>query len=186
MKVIVGLGNPGFKYKKTRHNIGFTVLDALSRRLQIPMKKKKFNAAFGMADVNNEEVVLLAPLTYMNASGEAVRPFLDYFNVRTEDLAVIYDDLDLPTGKIRLRKKGSAGGHNGMKSVISHLGTQEFKRIRIGIQHPEYGGDVIDYVLRPFSRNEKSDVEKAVADVVSACEMWLSSSFPEVMNEYNR
>lgn len=185
MKVIVGLGNPGFKYKKTRHNIGFAVIDGLAKRLDVPVKKKKFNAVFGVESVNNEKVALLQPLTYMNNSGEAVRPFLNYFNVAAEDLVVVYDDLDLPTGKIRLREKGGAGGHNGMKSIISHLGTKEFKRIRIGIQHPGDGGDIIDYVLRPFSKKEQDEVNHAVEQAVSACEMWLSSPFPEVMNEYN-
>lgn len=185
MKVIVGLGNPGFKYKKTRHNIGFTVIDELSKRLHVTVKKKKFNAVFGMEPINREKVALLQPLTYMNNSGEAVRPFLDYFNVALEDVLVIYDDLDLPTGKIRLREKGGAGGHNGMKSLISHLGTKEFKRIRIGIHHPDDGGDIIDYVLRPFSRKEKSEVTDAIEQAVSACELWFSSPFPEVMNEYN-
>lgn len=185
MKVIVGLGNPGFKYKKTRHNIGFEVINELSKRLDVPVKKKKFNAVFGVGSSNNEKVALLQPQTYMNASGEAVRPFLDFFKATVEDLVVVYDDLDLPTGKIRLREKGGPGGHNGMKSVITHLGTKEFKRIRIGIQHPGDSRDVIDYVLRPFSRNEKGEVSHAIEQAASACEMWFSSPFPEVMNEYN-
>lgn len=186
MKVIVGLGNPGFKYKNTRHNIGFTVIDELSKRLHVPVKKNKFHAVYGIGLSGNEKVALLQPLTYMNASGEAVRPFLDYYQVPAEDMIIIYDDLDLPTGKIRLRPKGGTGGHNGMKSLVAHLGTKEFKRIRIGINHPDEDHDIIDYVLRPFSRKEKTLVRNAVEQAASACEKWLTTPFPEVMNEYNK
>ncbi|HET7580832.1 MAG TPA: aminoacyl-tRNA hydrolase [Bacillales bacterium] len=185
MKVIVGLGNPGFQYKKTRHNVGFAVIDELSKQVNIPVKQKKFNAVFGIGRVQGEKMALVKPLTYMNASGEAVRPFLDYYKVPTEDLVVIYDDLDLPTGKIRLREKGGPGGHNGMKSIISHLGTKEFKRIRVGISHPTPELDVIDYVLKPFSKQERKVVAEACVRAAEACERWVSVSFPEVMNEYN-
>ncbi|HEX6923150.1 MAG TPA: aminoacyl-tRNA hydrolase [Bacillales bacterium] len=186
MKVIAGLGNPGFQYRKTRHNVGFDVIDELSKRLDIPVKKKKFNAVFGIGVIGGEKVALIKPLTYMNASGEAIRPFLDYYDGSTEELTVIYDDLDLPAGKIRLRQKGGSGGHNGMKSIIAHLGTKEFKRIRIGISHPaSSGGDVIDYVLKPFSKKEKPVVHESIERAAGACEKWLHSPFPEVMNEYN-
>lgn len=186
MKVIVGLGNPGFQYQKTRHNIGFAVIDELSKRLNIAVKKKKFHSIYGIETIGGQRCALVKPLTYMNASGEAVRPFLDYFDVPVDDIVVIYDDLDLPTGKIRLRQKGGAGGHNGVKSLIAHLGTKEFKRIRIGINHPSPEGDVIDYVLRPFSKKESQTVTDAVQRAAKACEMWLHAPFPEVMNEYNK
>lgn len=185
MKVIVGLGNPGFQYNKTRHNVGFAVIDELAKQVNIPVKQKKFNAVFGIGHVQGEKMALVKPLTYMNASGEAVRPFLDYYKVPTEDLVVIYDDLDLPTGKIRLREKGGHGGHNGMRSIISHLGTKEFKRIRVGISHPARELDVIDYVLKPFSKQERKVVAEACERAAEACERWVSVSFPEVMNEYN-
>ncbi|HEX7065158.1 MAG TPA: aminoacyl-tRNA hydrolase [Bacillales bacterium] len=186
MKVIVGLGNPGFQYEKTRHNVGFMVLDELSKRLGIPVKKKKFNAVFGMGTLQGEKIVLVKPLTYMNASGEAVRPLLDYYNAAADDLVVVYDDLDLPAGKIRLRQKGGTGGHNGMKSIVAHLGTKEFKRIRIGIGRPESPGiGVIDYVLKPFSKKEKPAVSESIDRAAESCEKWLNTPFLEVMNEYN-
>jgi PTH1 family peptidyl-tRNA hydrolase len=186
VKVIVGLGNPGFQYRKTRHNIGFAVVDELSKRLNVPVKKKKFQAIYGIGTSGGERCALVKPLTYMNASGEAIRPFIDYYHVPTDDVVVIYDDLDLPTGKIRLREKGGAGGHNGVKSLITHLGTKEFKRIRIGINRPSPEGDVIDYVLKPFAKNEKEIVTDAVRLAAEACETWLHAPFPEVMNEYNK
>jgi PTH1 family peptidyl-tRNA hydrolase len=185
VKVMVGLGNPGFQYKKTRHNVGFMVIDHLSKTLSIPVKKKKFNAVFGMGTVDGEKTVLLKPQTYMNASGDAVRPFLDYYGLSIEDLVVIYDDLDLPAGKIRLRQTGGSGGHNGVKSLIAHLGTKDFKRIRIGIGHPGVQGTVIDYVLKPFSKAEKQAVSDAVERAAAACGKWVSEPFARVMNDYN-
>lgn len=185
MKVIVGLGNPGFQFKKTRHNVGFMVIDDLSGRLNVKVKENKFNALFGSTTVQGDKVALLKPQTYMNNSGEAVRAFLDYYDVPTEDLVVVYDDLDLPTGKIRLRQKGGSGGHNGVKSLIAHLGSKEFNRIRIGINHPERDKDVIDYVLKPFSKDEKDDVANAVSRASDACRKSVHMPFLEVMNEYN-
>ncbi|MCA1032835.1 aminoacyl-tRNA hydrolase [Bacillus timonensis] len=185
LKLIVGLGNPGKQYEDTRHNIGFKVIDELSSRLMIPIDKAKFNGAMGMGLVSGEKVLLLKPLTYMNLSGECIRPIMDYYNIDIEDLIVVYDDLDLPTGKIRLRSKGSAGGHNGIKSTIQHLGTQQFKRVRIGIDRPKNGMKVPDYVLGRFSEEEIDSVVDSVKLSASACEKWLSTPFLQVMNEYN-
>lgn len=185
LKVIVGLGNPGFQYKKTRHNVGFMVIDDLSERLHVKVKQNKFQAHFGTGMVQGEKVALIKPQTYMNNSGEAVRAFMDYYDVPPDDLIVVYDDLDLPTGRIRLRQKGGSGGHNGVKSIIAHLGTKEFKRLRIGISHPSRDKDVIDYVLRPFSKDERGLVTDAVQRASSACEKWIGTPFLEVMNEYN-
>ncbi|HEU5138515.1 MAG TPA: aminoacyl-tRNA hydrolase [Bacillales bacterium] len=186
MKVIVGLGNPGFQYKKTRHNVGFMVLDELSKRLGVPIKKKKFNAIYGLGTSQGEKVALVKPLTYMNVSGEAVGPLMNYYKAAVDELVVIYDDLDLPAGKIRLRQKGGTGGHNGMKSIVAHIGTKEFKRIRIGIGRPEASGqDVIDYVLKPFSKREKPAVTESIERAAESCERWLHTPFLEVMNEYN-
>ncbi|HET7629488.1 MAG TPA: aminoacyl-tRNA hydrolase [Bacillales bacterium] len=186
MKVIVGLGNPGFRYEKTRHNVGFMVVDRLSKDLSLPLKKKKCQAKFGIGEVNGEKTVLLKPLTYMNASGEAVRAFLDYFGGSPEEIVVIYDDLDLPPGKIRLRPHGGAGGHNGMKSVISHLGTKQFKRIRIGIGHPGERTMVMDYVLKPFPKAEREAAADAVERAAQACRQWIDEPFERVMNTFNR
>lgn len=186
MKLIAGLGNPGKQYEHTRHNIGFEVIDELSSRLGIPLNQSKFQGYYGIGMCKGQKVVLLKPLTYMNLSGESIRALMDYYHIQVENLVVIYDDLDLPVGKIRLRQKGSAGGHNGIKSAIAHLGTQEFNRIRIGIDRPVPGMSVPDYVLGRFRKEELVTLESAVKKSASACEAWLEKPFLQVMNEYNQ
>lgn len=185
MKLIVGLGNPGRQYEETRHNVGFKVIDELSNQLHIPLDKAKFNGVFGQGMLNGEKVLLLKPLTYMNLSGESIRPLMDYYDILVEDILVVYDELDLPVGKIRLREKGSAGGHNGMKSIIQHLGTQEFKRIRIGINRPTNGMKIADYVLGRFPAEEMQDIKDAIHKSTEAAEKWVSTPFLQVMNEFN-
>ncbi|MFP7300262.1 aminoacyl-tRNA hydrolase [Neobacillus niacini] len=186
MKLIVGLGNPGKQYEKTRHNIGFEVIDELSDSLSIPLNQSKFKGLYGMGFHKGEKVILLKPLTYMNLSGEAIRGVMDYYQIELEDLVIIYDDLDLPAGKIRLRQKGSAGGHNGIKSTVAHLGTQEFNRIRIGIDRPRNGMKVPDYVLGRFQEDESGLVKEAVQKSAEACKTWLEKPFIQVMNEFNQ
>ena len=154
MKLIIGLGNPGKQYEYTRHNIGFEVIDALAKEWNAPLTSTKFNGMYATVHRPEGKVILLKPLTYMNLSGECVRPIMDYFDVDVEDIIVIYDDLDLETGKLRLRQKGSAGGHNGIKSLIQHLGTQQFNRIRVGVDRPPAGMKVADYVLAKFSKDD--------------------------------
>ncbi|MFD1736902.1 aminoacyl-tRNA hydrolase [Bacillus salitolerans] len=185
MKVIIGLGNPGREYAQTRHNVGFITIDELAMRHQIPLDKEKFKALYGSGIMNGEKVILLKPLTYMNLSGEAVRPIIDYFNVDIDDIVVIYDDLDLPVGKVRLRAKGSAGGQNGMKSIIQHIGTQEFKRIRIGIGRPQNGMKVPDYVLGKFVGEDVPAMVQSIKTAADACETWMKHTFIDVMNQYN-
>lgn len=185
LKLIVGLGNPGKQYENTRHNIGFIVIDRLSQKLNISLTKKKFKGLYGKGNINGQEIILLKPMTYMNLSGEAVKPFMEYFRIANENLLVIYDELDLPVGKIRLRYKGSAGGHNGIKSIINHLGSEQFNRIRIGIDRPQSGYPITDYVLGTFTKEEKEIIDKMVEKTVEACEMWLEKPFIEVMNRYN-
>lgn len=186
MKLIVGLGNPGKQYEQTRHNVGFQTIDRISDKWQIPLTRNKFQAIFGQGTVKGEKVMLLKPLTFMNRSGEAIAPLMKYFQIPTENLLVIYDELDLPTGKLRLRYKGSSGGHNGIKSIIEHVGTQEFKRIRIGIDRPDSQISVVNYVLGTFTKQENEMIVDAIDRVVSACEMWLEKSFDVCMNVYNR
>ncbi|WP_059174197.1 aminoacyl-tRNA hydrolase [Bacillus sp. FJAT-27445] len=186
MKMIVGLGNPGRQYAGTRHNIGFEVIERLAGRLGIPLDQAKHKGLIGMGHCQGEKVILLMPLTYMNLSGESIRSAMDFYKIETEDLLVIYDDLDLPTGKIRLRQKGSPGGHNGIKSAIAHLGTAEFNRIRIGISRPPAGMAVPDYVLARFRKEEEPLIEEAVEKSSEACEAWLSKPFLQVMNEFNQ
>ncbi|HWO94950.1 MAG TPA: aminoacyl-tRNA hydrolase [Bacillus sp. (in: firmicutes)] len=185
MKLIVGLGNPGKDYEQTRHNIGFMIIDELAKHLDIRLDKTKFNGLYGQGIVNGEKVILLKPLTYMNLSGESVRPIMDYYNIDTDDLLVIYDDLDLPQGKIRLRTKGSAGGHNGIKSLNQHLGTQEFNRIRVGIGRPQNGMKVVDYVLGRFTNEEMVLLKESMYKSVAASNEWTKRPFVEVMNVYN-
>ncbi|KIL52457.1 aminoacyl-tRNA hydrolase [Jeotgalibacillus campisalis] len=186
MKLIVGLGNPGKTYDKTKHNIGFEVIDELSSRWNAPLLQSKFKGAFATVHRNGEKIILLKPLTYMNLSGESIRPLMDYYDIPLDDLLVIYDDLDLPTGSLRLRQKGSAGGHNGIKSTIAHMGTQNFNRIRMGISRPPQGMKVPDYVLSKFSNEEWPAIKEAVYKSADACEKWLDKPFLEVMNEFNR
>ncbi|WP_027725231.1 aminoacyl-tRNA hydrolase [Tuberibacillus calidus] len=185
MKLFVGLGNPGSEYQSTRHNIGFEVVEQLAKQLEIPLTQTKFNAIYGKGNVQGEDVFLLKPLTYMNASGEAVGPFMRYFKLELDDLIVIYDDLDLAVGKIRLRLKGSAGGHNGMKSIIRHVGSQDFKRIRVGIGRPEGRQPVVDFVLKPFSKEERPIVDETVKKAALACTKAITEPFTNVMNAFN-
>ncbi|MDR6227107.1 aminoacyl-tRNA hydrolase [Desmospora profundinema] len=186
MKVIVGLGNPGIRYALTRHNIGFWVVDRLSDRWGVPVNKEKWRGFVGEGHVRAEKVVLIKPETYMNRSGESVRPALEWLKCSVEDLMVVYDDLDLPPGQIRLRMKGSSGGHRGVQSLIDHLGTNDFKRIKIGIGRPQGRIPVPDYVLSRFAREEEEAIMEAVQRSADAIEEWLGTSFPEVMNRYNQ
>jgi len=186
MKCIVGLGNIGRKFDLTRHNIGFMVIDELCRKHGLELDKQKFNGLYTIATIKAEKVLLVEPMTYMNLSGEAVRPLMDYYKVTTEDILVLYDDLDMPPGRLRLRPKGSAGGHNGIRSLIQHLGTDEFKRIRIGIGRPPGRMKVPDFVLQKFSDDEMITMHRVIDRTIEACEMFLMGErFENVMNQYN-
>lgn len=186
MKFIFGLGNPGIKYEKTRHNVGFMVADALARELNATFNQQDFKSVFFSVHVQGEKIFVIKPETFMNLSGESVRMFLDYYNASAEDILVIYDDMDMPVGKIRLRKKGSAGGHNGIKSIIQHLGTNEFKRLKIGIGRPMKEQSVVSHVLSRFSPEDEHKVEETVGLGVAAIDYWLSgSTFEETMTNFN-
>ncbi len=185
MKLIVGLGNPGSQYDRTRHNIGFEVIEQLANRFSVQLNESKFKGLYSVVHKGHQKCVLLKPLTYMNLSGESIRPMMDYYKIPVENLLVIYDDLDLPVGRIRLRQKGSAGGHNGMKSIIQHLGTTEFNRIRIGIDRPPAGMKVSDYVLGKFSQGDWREMEYVIKTCADACEEWLETPFVQVMNQFN-
>jgi len=186
MKCIVGLGNIGKRFELTRHNIGFEVVDDILERHQFTLDKQKFKGAYTIERLNGEKVLFIEPMTMMNLSGQAVAPLMDYYNVDVEDLIVLYDDLDLEQGQVRLRQKGSAGGHNGMKSIIKMLGTDQFKRIRIGVGRPTNGMSVPDYVLQKFSKEEMIIMEKVIEHSARAVESFIESSrFDHVMNEFN-
>jgi len=191
--LIVGLGNPGSKYHKTRHNVGFDAVDMLAKAWQIPLiDHKKFRGEFGeglppVGQQANQKIRLLKPLTYMNRSGQSIRAVLDWYKISPAEVVVIYDDMDLPTGRIRLRLCGSAGGHNGMKSAIAHMGTQDFPRIRIGVGRPRQASDdpVISHVLGKFSPTETKQVEEVLQWVVSSVEISLKQGFSKAMSLYN-
>lgn len=185
MKLIVGLGNPGKKYENTRHNTGFAVIDRTLAKLNVELDKNKFNADYTMINRNGEKIYILKPLTYMNLSGEAVAPFMKYFNIDPEDLVVVHDDLDLPVGKIRLRQSGSCGGQNGMRNIIDLLGDSNIKRIRVGI-----GKDslipVVDYVLGKTKKEDLEVYNQALDKASDALIYWLDhDDFSKVMSNFN-
>lgn len=188
MKMIIGLGNPGKDYFETRHNIGFMVVDELANRHHVDFKlEKTFQAEVGSYLEGTEKVWLVKPTTFMNESGRAAHALSTYYNIDLDDLVVVYDDLDLVPGKLRLRKNGSAGGHNGIKSLIQHLKTKEFQRARVGIGRPHQGKTVVDHVLSRFSKDEISTIRESVDYTASALESWTQgNSFDAVMNEYNK
>lgn len=186
MKCIVGLGNPGRKYKKTRHNIGFMVIDELLDRYHWKLDQDKFQGVYALEHYQGEKIILLQPQTFMNLSGESIKAIMDFYQINIDDILVIYDDLDLPTGKIRLRQKGGHGGHNGVRSTIDHLGTKSFNRLRIGIGRPPGPVPVIDYVLGKFAKEQQEEVVIGIKEAADACEVWLKKPFTEVMNEFNK
>lgn len=185
MKLIVGLGNPGKEYEKTRHNSGFMAIDKIADMLSVSVNKKECLALTAKTTYHNQQVVLMKPQTYMNNSGEAIRNFIDYYHVDISDILVIYDDLDLKYGQLRLRTKGSAGGHNGIKSIIAQLKTNEFKRIRIGIEK-DPNIPVIDYVLGKTVKEKQDLYEKSINKAAKAAIEFIDVPFDKVMNEYNK
>jgi PTH1 family peptidyl-tRNA hydrolase len=187
MKVIVGLGNPGKDYSRTKHNVGFWVVDELCKRWGVSCTSQKWKALIGEHRIGTEKIILCKPQTYMNLSGESVREVVEYHsNISVQsDVIVVYDDMDFPAGQVKLRQKGSAGGHNGVKSVIQHLGTQEFCRVRVGIGRPEEKEQVIAYVLSGFPPAQQKEVETAVKIAADAIEFALQNSFTLAMNRFN-
>ena len=184
MKLIVGLGNPGKEYAGTRHNCGFMVIDRLASKLNVDVDQNKFKGLYAKVTYHGEDIILLKPQTYMNLSGESVNAMMNFFKIDKEDLLVIYDDLDMPVGKLRLRKTGSAGGHNGIKNIIAHLNSQDFKRIRVGIDRHKYM-NVADYVLSRFSKVESEAIEQGIENAANAVLDYLDNDFNHAMNYYN-
>lgn len=187
MYIIVGLGNPGKEYVNTRHNIGFDVIDKLAETENISVLEKKHKALIGKGYVAGEKCVLVKPQTYMNLSGESVRQILDYYKVdETEGLIVISDDTSLDVGALRIRKKGSAGGHNGLKNIIAHLGHDTFKRVKMGVGEKPKGYDLADYVLGHFSAGERKTMDDAAKRAVEAIRMMIAQDVDAAMNAFNR
>lgn len=187
MYVIVGLGNPTLKYAKTRHNVGFDAVDLLGKMNHIAVNKRKFKGLTGQGKICGEQVVLVKPQTFMNLSGECVREVMDFYKVKPESgLVVLYDDIYIQPGELRIRQKGSAGGHNGMKNIIAHLKTQDFVRIRIGVGEKPEGMDLADYVLQRFPKAERAEVDDALLRSAKAVEEILSNNVEAAMNKYNQ
>lgn len=184
MYIIVGLGNPGKKYANTRHNMGFMTIDKLSEDLSIDVKKIKFKAEVGEGKLAHHKVLLVKPQTFMNLSGESVQEIVNFYKIPHENLIVIYDDLDIDVGTIRIRKKGSAGTHNGMKSVVGRLGFEDFPRIRIGIGSNK-NRDIIDYVIGGFAEKERDPLNKAIVQSAKAVESIIIDGIDKAMNKYN-
>ena len=187
--LMVGLGNPGNKYHKTRHNVGFDAIDLIAKTWRISLtENKRFNSEFGEGlSPMGQKVRLLKPLTYMNRSGQSIRAVMDWYKIPASSIVVIYDDMDLSMGRVRLRLAGSAGGHNGMKSAIAHLGTQDFPRIRIGVGRPKHASDnpVVSHVLGKFSPTETKLVDEVLYWILCAVELSLKEGFSKAMSLYN-
>lgn len=186
MYIIVGLGNPTNQYEGTRHNVGFDCITTLAEKYHIPLDFVKHKAVCGTGYIEGQKVILAKPQTYMNLSGESVRALVDYYKISEEELIIIYDDISLEVGQLRLRKKGSAGGHNGIKSIIQHLGTQEFPRIKVGVGSKPAGWDLADWVLGKFSKEDQETLVETKKRVADACETMLTQDIDVAMNLYNK
>ena len=186
MFIIVGLGNPERKYDGTRHNIGFSAITVIADKYNVSMDTKKHKAVCGKGYIEGQKVILAMPQTYMNLSGESVRELVDYYKIDPEsELIVIYDDINLAPGRLRIREKGSAGGHNGIKNIISHLGTQVFPRIRIGVGEKPQGWDLADYVLGRFAKDEEPVIREALDNAAEACGIIVDDEIRTAMNKFN-
>lgn len=186
MKIIVGLGNPGQEYSATRHNVGFMVMDELARRWSIGSWRERFEALTAEYRNENTQIILVKPQTYMNLSGTAAGALARWYKVPVEDIIVIYDDMDLPTGRLRLRLKGGSGGHRGIESLLTHLGQDTFVRVRLGIGRPPQGWEVVDYVLSKFTVDETPLLQTAIERAAEAVECIVTAGINKAMNKYNK
>ena len=185
MHIIVGLGNPGLRYRNTRHNAGFEAIDLVSKKYNISIRKKEKNSLTGSGVIAGEKVLLVKPLTYMNNSGEAVGPLASYYGVEPKDILVISDDVMQDCGGLRIRRSGSAGGHNGLKSIISHLGTEAFPRIRIGVGQVPIGTDMVGHVLGKARGEDRKALAEAISHVPEIVELIISGDIDKAMNNFN-
>ncbi|NMA01113.1 MAG: aminoacyl-tRNA hydrolase [Clostridia bacterium] len=186
MFLIIGLGNPGQKYKDTRHNVGFKVIDKIAQNLNIEVDKKEHQGLVQSTFWHGEKILLVKPQTYMNLSGQTVGELINYYHDQIDDLLVIHDDLDLPVGQLRFKKDGGTGGHNGLKSIVEHLNSQDFNRLKIGIGHPQGSMDVKNYVLTSFSEEERQSLEETIDRATEAVKTWMLEGIDKAMNEFNR
>jgi len=185
MKLIAGLGNPGRAYKKNRHNIGFMAIDRLAHELNVDVTKRKYNARYGKASWNGHDVLLVKPQTFMNLSGTSIRSFASYFKIPHEDILIIVDDVHIPFKKIRIRANSTAGGHNGIQSVIDELGTKAFARLRVGVSSPPENIDRKDYVLSDFSKEEQGRLSPLTDLISEAACAWCDRGLDSVMQQFN-
>ncbi len=185
MKLIVGLGNPGVEYKNTRHNIGFIFIDKFAKTLNIEIKKEKYNGLYEEVKINEEKIILLKPQSYMNLSGEVVIKYKNYFKIDLEDILIISDDLDMPVGKIKLKEKGSSGGHNGLKNISYNLNTENFKRLKIGISNNK-NINTKDYVLGNFTNDDLKILDDITPEVLQILKEFSNTKFDIIMNKHNR
>lgn len=185
MYIVVGLGNPGKQYENTRHNVGFNVIDILAKEYGISVTKIKHKALIGEGRIGNEKVILVKPQTYMNLSGETLIDIYKYYKVDLSNIVVVYDDIDLDVGKIRIRKKGSGGTHNGMKSITKCLGSNEFPRVRVGVSKPLNGQDLADFVLSRFRKEEALDIQEGLEKAYKAVDSIIRENLDISMNKYN-
>ena len=185
MYIIAGLGNPDKKYEGTRHNAGFEAVDKLADKLGVKISEKKFKGLCQTVSLNGDKYLLLKPLTYMNNSGESIRAAADFYKIAPENIIILYDDINFECGRMRIRGSGSAGGHNGMKSIIQHLGTQDFARVRVGIGNKPPKMDLADYVLGHFSRDEEKVIQDAAKEAALAVTVMIESGVDAAMNRFN-
>jgi len=185
MKLVVGLGNPTAQYAQTRHNVGFDVIDELAAQYSIPIDTMKHKGAYGKGRIEGETVILLKPMTFMNLSGESVVQVANYFKIAPEDIIVVYDDINLDVGRLRIREKGSAGGHNGIKNIIAMLGTDSFARIRVGVGMKPAKMDLAAYVLSRFSEDERIMVEQGYEKACQAMALMVNDQIAKAMNDFN-
>ena len=184
IKLIVGLGNPGTRYARSRHNVGFMIVERVAHAHDFRFARKRFNAEIAEGDMAGARAMVAKPQTYMNSSGEAVGKLFAFYKIAPADLLVVYDDLDLPLGKMRLRPQGSAGGHHGMESIIAHIGASDFARLRVGIGRPNPDDD-IDHVLGAFNHDERAAMDETFARAVEAIEAWVRDGIDAAMNRFN-
>ncbi len=185
MNLIVGLGNPGPKYENTRHNMGFKVIDSLADKHRISVNRRRCRSLLGSGRIEGKKVILAKPQTYMNLSGEALSGLLNYYQLEIPDLIIVYDDVNLDLGRLRFRREGSAGGHNGIKSIIYHLDTEDFARLKLGIGTIDLLGDMMDYVLSEFDPEDEKVAEEMIERATEALRIYLTEGITEAMNRFN-
>jgi len=186
VKIIVGLGNPGIQYRMSRHNVGFQVVDRLAKISHLSIRTKRFRSLYGTGCIDSQQVVLAKPTTFMNRSGEAVKKAADFFHLRVEDLVVVHDDLDLPFGRLRFKRRGGDGGHQGIRSIIELMGGSNFLRLKVGIGRPPQGVDPAEYVLEVFDKIEESHLDQILSQAAESLKVMLLEGLEKAMNQFQK